>query len=539
VNALDMLGGFTASAGPIGGTEASSAGDAGATAGGAFESLVARALQGSGSNVEPDLTDASDEDRDPAESGLDLSILIAMAGLTPFQVTAPPVVDNAVAAGAAEAPAVEVVGAAGSAAVSMTLDELPCTLTPAGGSVNAATDAPEPVGEAEAVAGDEAATAEPIAAKAARTTVPVDLVQTAAPSTSPAPAATAEPAPGRATKPGADVAANPAGSATPSEAPAPVPAKSDAPAAVAPTVPSASAPHPTVHASLAKPTRVARNDAMDGDGARQQATAELLRAIDIATGTDAPAKTTTTAATPVAHVVTARPAETGQVSGKDARQKDAVEAIVPETAVAVSGGVSAATQTMGQSGQFGQRSDTRGDEAGVRTAAPVTLTGVRAEAAVQAFTNLAAESAGAGAGLTETMPTAGLDAAASVVSPEEGAANVHAMVRAMRMQVTNGGGEARLQLNPEHLGQVTLTVKVEQGRVAAHIQAETADASRWIETHQSNLRSALEEQGLEVKELLVSTDPDGRREREQSQPQQKARTARRPDGEAPKFEILV
>jgi flagellar hook-length control protein FliK len=533
VNALDMLGGFTGSAGPIGGapiggTEASSAGEAGATAGGAFESLVAKALQGSGSNVEADLTDASDEAADPAESGLDLSILLAMAGLTPFQVTAPPVVDNASAAGAAEAPAVESVGAAGSGTVSMTLDELPCTLTPASGSVESATVAATPaVGEADAIVGDEAATAEPVAAKAAGTAAPVEGVRT-----SHVTAATTEPAPASATEPVADGGANPAASVAPAGNPAAPTGPATGPAA---TAPSAGAVHATVRARLAKAAQVAGNEAVEGDGAWEQATAELRRAIDLAAGGDASAKTTTTVATHVPQVATARQAETGQ-----AQKKDAVETIVAEAGVAMAGGMVAAAQGTGQSGQFGQRSDTRGDEAGVGTAAAVTLTGARAEAAVQAFTSLAAESPLGVTGLpSDATPTAGQDAAASVASPQESAANVHSMVRAMRMQVTDGGGEARLQLNPEHLGQVTLTVKVEQGRVAAHIQAETADASRWIETHQSNLRSALEEQGLEVKELLVSTDPDGRREREQARSQPKARTARRADDESPKFEILV
>ena len=116
------------------------------------------------------------------------------------------------------------------------------------------------------------------------------------------------------------------------------------------------------------------------------------------------------------------------------------------------------------------------------------------------------------------------------------------MVRTVRLfTAADGAHEARLTLEPEHLGPVALTVRVEQGSVSAHFRAETPAAQRWIETHQQELRAGLREQGLEVKDIVVTTDPDGRRDRRQDAPAAPVRRApRRPQGaDAPRFEVLV
>lgn len=133
-----------------------------------------------------------------------------------------------------------------------------------------------------------------------------------------------------------------------------------------------------------------------------------------------------------------------------------------------------------------------------------------------------------------------LEQALSSVDPD--IRNVQAMVRTVRLFTAGDGtSEARLTLEPEHLGPVALTVRVEQGAVSAHFRAETPAAHRWIETHQQELRSGLREQGLEVKEVVVTTDPDGRRERRHdAQPSRPARTRRiQTDADSPRFEVLV
>jgi flagellar hook-length control protein FliK len=138
------------------------------------------------------------------------------------------------------------------------------------------------------------------------------------------------------------------------------------------------------------------------------------------------------------------------------------------------------------------------------------------------------------------LPAARLEQALAALDPD--VRNMHGIVRAVRLfSAGDGVSEARLQLDPEHLGPVALTVRVEQGAVSAHFRAETPAAQRWIETHQQELRNNLREQGLEVKDVVVTTDPDGRRDRRQEgQPARPARARRTNNGAAePRFEVLV
>ena len=55
-----------------------------------------------------------------------------------------------------------------------------------------------------------------------------------------------------------------------------------------------------------------------------------------------------------------------------------------------------------------------------------------------------------------------------------------------------------------------------------------------------DLRAGLREQGLEVKEVVVTTDPDARRDRRQeAQPARPPRSRRAQGTDAPRFEVLV
>jgi monoamine oxidase len=83
---------------------------------------------------------------------------------------------------------------------------------------------------------------------------------------------------------------------------------------------------------------------------------------------------------------------------------------------------------------------------------------------------------------------------------------------------------------------------VEHGEVRAHVQAETVEAGQWIEGHQDELRASLREQGLEIKEFVVTTDPDRRREGSSSEPRPprgRSRRARSSPDDGPRFEVVV
>jgi hypothetical protein len=86
------------------------------------------------------------------------------------------------------------------------------------------------------------------------------------------------------------------------------------------------------------------------------------------------------------------------------------------------------------------------------------------------------------------------------------------LVRAMHLQLARGVGEARLQLDPRHLGAVSVALRVANGVVSAVVTAEQPSVRHWIEAHESTLRQALADQGLELEKLQVHEDgrsPDG------------------------------
>jgi flagellar hook-length control protein FliK len=81
------------------------------------------------------------------------------------------------------------------------------------------------------------------------------------------------------------------------------------------------------------------------------------------------------------------------------------------------------------------------------------------------------------------------------------------IVRSIRLQWNAGSGEARVQLRPEYLGELSIAIKVDQGVVTATLHTDTPDVRRWIESHASSLREGLLEHGLRLERLVVSGDP--------------------------------
>ena len=127
---------------------------------------------------------------------------------------------------------------------------------------------------------------------------------------------------------------------------------------------------------------------------------------------------------------------------------------------------------------------------------------------------------------------------ASVSAGEELAPQI---VQALRMQVLQGGGEARVQLRPEHLGALTIDVRVENGRVSATFNAEVPAVRHWLESHESSLRQALSEQGLELSRFVVHEDGEAPSQEQQGQGESRRRQARRTrqGEEDATFEVIV
>jgi flagellar hook-length control protein FliK len=108
--------------------------------------------------------------------------------------------------------------------------------------------------------------------------------------------------------------------------------------------------------------------------------------------------------------------------------------------------------------------------------------------------------------------------------------SVHAqIVKSIRLQWTSGLGEARVILKPGYLGEVTASVKVEQGVVTATLLADTPDVRRWMESHTATLRDALVEHGLKLDRLTV-----GEPERQTAQGDRQPKPRQQPEPQAPR-----
>ncbi len=103
------------------------------------------------------------------------------------------------------------------------------------------------------------------------------------------------------------------------------------------------------------------------------------------------------------------------------------------------------------------------------------------------------------------------------------------IVKSLRMQWTGGIGEARVTLRPEYLGEVTATIKVEQGVVTATLQADTPEVRRWMESHTATLRDALVDHGLKLDRLTVG-EPD----RQAAQGDRHGKPRQQPRDQAPR-----
>jgi hypothetical protein len=150
--------------------------------------------------------------------------------------------------------------------------------------------------------------------------------------------------------------------------------------------------------------------------------------------------------------------------------------------------------------------------------------------------------------LKATTPTAtdALSLGEPVSSPS--AESLSQLVRSIRLQWTQGGGDAVIRLEPRHFGDVRVALRVDPGQVTARLNVEAPAAREWLQNNQTWLRGSLSDHGLTLSRLEV-TEPanesfdHGRRQtdreaaREKSQDQGHRRPRKPSTGE--RFETFV
>lgn len=114
--------------------------------------------------------------------------------------------------------------------------------------------------------------------------------------------------------------------------------------------------------------------------------------------------------------------------------------------------------------------------------------------------------------VTESKAGTGADVAAgpsammmgpAAPTPEDEQANVRELIRQAQIALKNGGGEVKMELRPEGMGQVRLKVSLEDGQVNIQMMTESDAAKRLLEKGLNELRAELTAQNLKVDTMKV------------------------------------
>ena len=116
------------------------------------------------------------------------------------------------------------------------------------------------------------------------------------------------------------------------------------------------------------------------------------------------------------------------------------------------------------------------------------------------------------------------------------------IVQSMRLQMRDGVGTAVVHLEPDYLGSVSISLRVENGTVTASLHAENPQVRAWMEANTPLLRESLAGQGLSLDRLLISDErivddqSQGRRQRQEQEQQAHQRSRR---NSVATFEVVV
>jgi flagellar hook-length control protein FliK len=100
------------------------------------------------------------------------------------------------------------------------------------------------------------------------------------------------------------------------------------------------------------------------------------------------------------------------------------------------------------------------------------------------------------------MNAALLDENAQLVMPQ--------VVRGLATLVSEGVSEMRLQLMPEDLGEIELRVRTSEGVVRGEMMVQRPEIKQLLDQHLDRLRSALHQQGLDLRGFDIGLAPEGR-----------------------------
>ena len=123
--------------------------------------------------------------------------------------------------------------------------------------------------------------------------------------------------------------------------------------------------------------------------------------------------------------------------------------------------------------------------------------------------------------------TAGLKA-----TKAEADANVQEILRQAQLIAKKGGGEMKMELRPEGLGQVNLRVSVQDGLVSVQMVTQTDDAKRLLESNLHELKSGLGAHKLQLDGLRIESHDGIQKQMDQGRSESQRESARQFAGDS-------
>jgi flagellar hook-length control protein FliK len=96
--------------------------------------------------------------------------------------------------------------------------------------------------------------------------------------------------------------------------------------------------------------------------------------------------------------------------------------------------------------------------------------------------------------------------------------NINEVIQQAQFLARKGGGEMKIQLQPEGLGQVSMHVRVDSGQVSIQMLTQNNDAKKMLEHSLSDLKSNLMSHQLELGAIKVDLAKDSARHFDQNDP---------------------
>lgn len=91
------------------------------------------------------------------------------------------------------------------------------------------------------------------------------------------------------------------------------------------------------------------------------------------------------------------------------------------------------------------------------------------------------------------------------ISPDVADRNIQNVMQQAQYLVKNGGGEMKVKMTPEGLGEIQLVVELKEGRVQLHMAAENKETKKMLESSISDLKESLSQQKISLDSVKVDS----------------------------------